>query len=67
MQGRPRQFDQPLSGAERARIHRKRKADRERHTAGLIAELLAAAPEDVAARLIADDRYKDIITAALLR
>ena len=67
MQARPRQFDQPLSGAERARIHRQRKADRARHTAELIAELLAAVPEDVATRLTADERYKDIITAALLR
>ncbi|SMH60498.1 hypothetical protein [Azospirillum agricola] len=67
MQARPRQLEQPLSGAERARIHRQRKANRERHTAELIAELLAAVPEDVAVRLTADERYKEIITAALLR
>lgn len=66
MQARPRQFEQPLSGAERARLHRQRKADRARYTAELIAELMAAVPQDVAARLTADERFNDIITEALL-
>lgn len=67
MQARPRQFDQPLSVAERSRLHRERQAARKRHTSELIAELLAAVPPDVAARLSADERYKDIITEALTR
>ncbi|MGY0794114.1 hypothetical protein ACW7BJ_32595 [Azospirillum argentinense] len=48
-------------------MHRQRKADKARHTAELIALLYQAAPPDVAERLAADERYKDIITEALLR
>ncbi|HEY0833898.1 MAG TPA: hypothetical protein VGE72_08330 [Azospirillum sp.] len=66
MQARPRQFEQPLSGAERARLHRERQAERKRNTASLIAELYHAVPADVAKRLAADERYKDIIMEALL-
>lgn len=64
---RPLLGENPMTDAERQRLYRQRKADRERHTADLIAKLLATVPEDVAARLTADERYKDIITAALLR
>ncbi|MGF7177008.1 hypothetical protein [Azospirillum doebereinerae] len=67
LQAKPKYFETALPGAERQRLYRQRKADRERHTAELIAELLATVPEDVAARLTADERYNEIITAALLR
>ncbi|WP_162801135.1 hypothetical protein [Azospirillum brasilense] len=53
--------------AERSRLHRQRKADKARHTAELIALLYAAVPPELAERLAADERYKDIITEALLR
>ena len=62
-----RLFNDPLTPAERQKRHRERRAERERHTAELIALLYQAAPPDVAERLAADERYKDIITEALLR
>ena len=67
MQAKPKYFETALSPAEKQRLYRQRRADRARHTADLIAELLAAAPPEVAERLTADERYKDIITEALLR
>ncbi|QCG87451.1 hypothetical protein [Azospirillum sp. TSH100] len=42
-----------MTDAERQKQWSRRKADREHHTAELIAELLAAVSEDVATRLIA--------------
>lgn len=67
MQAKPKYFETALSDADRSRLYRQRKADKARHTADLIAALYAAVPPDVAERLAADERYKDIITEALLR
>ncbi len=67
MQAKPKYFETAMSDADRSRLYRQRKADKAQHTTELIALLYQAAPPDVAERLAADERYKDIITEALLR